>query len=142
MQPERTTEGCTLPQRPKEIEDNKKNMANHVVPAGLASVALDSSKSGLAALIMDQEAAFIAGMQEDMNGVMGDSNCDNDATWTADKAKLGCTIPGTQYPRPGQLFPDEGQVPMPQGVYANAASPFGASVVAIFVVMAGVFATM
>lgn len=121
----------------KAITANLKNVKSHMVPAGLADKALNSVQSGLNQLLFEQQSAFLAAMQDDMNGVMGDSNCDNDATWSPEKAALGCTIPGTQYPRPGQLFPDTGQITMPRGSMANGSSPFGVSIVAIVVVLAG-----
>lgn len=127
----------------KAITDNSKNVKSNTVPKNLASKALNSIASGVHQLFLDAQGALIAAQQADMNGVMGDSNCDNDATWTEAKEAAGCEIPGTQYPRPGQLFPDEGQVPLPATLpLSAAASSIGASVATFCVVVAAVFANM
>jgi hypothetical protein len=123
-----------------EIAANKANMYSNIVPNSLASKALDSVASSLTNLLIEQ-TAFLAEAQADMNGVMGDSNCDNDATYNQTKIDLGlCQIPGTQYPRPGQLFPDTDQVAMNAPSVTAGAASVGVSLMAVFVVMAAVFA--
>jgi len=64
---------------------------------------------GLDELIQDLDAVTEADAQFDMDGLMQDADCDDDAKLAANP-NLECSRPGADRMIPGQLFPGEGQV--------------------------------
>jgi hypothetical protein len=70
-----------------------------------------SSVAGLQTLIKSENDDNMgeAEREGDMNAVMQDADCDDDAKVAANPDMV-CTIPGSNRMVPGQLFPEEGQI--------------------------------
>lgn len=132
--------------KPKITENSKANIASDILITlkPISANALNSATSSLHNLLVNAGASFFAAAQADMNGVMTDSNCDNDASFAGltddQKAGVGCVIPGMQYPRPGQLFLEPDQIALNTAGGANSAATAGVSFVAVFAVIVACFA--
>lgn len=99
-----------------EIEANQLKVVQGMTDSAMAGASINDQLcggagiTGLADLIKDDDAVTEADPQFDMDGLMQDADCDNDAKLAANP-NLKCTRPGANRMIPGQLFPAEGQEP-------------------------------
>jgi len=98
-----------------EIKSNEIPVIQGMTASAMSGISITdmlckgADPTALASLIQDDDAVMEADPQFDMDGLMQDADCDDDAKLTANP-NLECTQPGATRMIPGQLFPAEGQV--------------------------------